>query len=132
MEFGRQRSSEGNTPLELLICSEEFKTELYRALLILGKKNVRKQYRHLWSEEHPYFGYCYVVTELLYHLSDKRVTPKVIPTTAGKHWYVELPNGDPLDLAQDQEYDYSTGVKRFFMTQVMSARTKQLKEIMGL
>lgn len=132
MKLERSFERKASLDFESLEGLDEFKAELYRGLLVMGKKNVRQEYRHLWSEDKPYIGYCYVVTELLYHLSDKKITPKVLPTPEGKHWYIQLSDGTPLDLTSDREYDYTAGVKRSFMTQAMSARTKQLKEIMGL
>lgn len=118
---------------EATILSDEFVSALYGALRLMGKKNLRKQYRHLWDEQHPYQGYCYVVTELLYHLSDKKLVPKNFPTPEGRHWYLEMTDGTVLDLTADKDdYDYSQGKIGHFMTTNMSTRTKQLKELMGL
>lgn len=124
--------SENYRAFEQVVSSEEFIFLLNQGLLLLGRKNVRKNYRHLWSEENPSFGYCYVITELLYHLSDRVATPKTIATSEGKHWYIELPDGTTLDYAKDNIYDYSQGKKSSFMTVQMSARARKLKDLMGL
>ncbi len=106
--------------------SAEFKSRLDDGLIALGAKNVRKQYRHLWSEKNPAFGYCYVISEFLFHCLTEPTVPKVIPTAAGLHWFLQLSNGQPLDLAKDDEYDYAKGVRRPFMTQRMSKRAQLL------
>lgn len=120
----------GNEENLRLIESDEFRRSLNVALVQMGSKNVHKEYRHLWTSEKPYLGYCYVVSELLYHLLDKKATPKTIATVEGKHWFLELDNMKILDYTCDTELEYSTGVKRNFMTKEMSCRTKTLFSIL--
>jgi len=112
------------------IKSADFRQKLNEALVSMGKHNVHKQYRQQWSPEKPYLGYCYVVSELLYHILDKRAIPKVMPNDEGKHWYLELLDGNPLDLTSDEELDYSVGKRGNFLTREMSARTKKLLSLM--
>jgi hypothetical protein len=108
-----------------------FRDTLHNALQTMGNRHVRPEYRHLWTSDNPTYGYCYVISELLHHLIPE-TTPKVLHSKEGTHWFLELPDGTPIDFARDQEYDYSKAKKHNFLTKTLSKRALTLGKMMGL
>lgn len=87
--------------------------------------------------EHPTFGYCYVVSEALYHLygKDHGFTPRRVRIPAFGNWYhywLENEKGKRLDATVGQFIyrgfmpPYEQGKGCAFMTKVPSARAQEL------
>lgn len=109
-----------------------FKKRLENGLRQMGPENVKQPYRKIWSAKNPGLGYCYVIFEMLHHLVVEKTTPKVLRTRLGTHWFLEPDDGKEIDFAKDDNYDYSKGIRRTFITQHMSKRAKLLTKVMGL
>jgi hypothetical protein len=113
------------------LLSETFITDLNQALLEMGPGQIKPQYRQIWSHEHPTWGYCYTITELIHHMK-LGTTAMIIPSSLGYHRYTQLPDGRPFDPAKDYEYEYENGKPRPPMTPYMSKRTIILAGLMNL
>lgn len=127
----RYKFNESELPEEVQeVLSREFGAKLDEACRALGIKNVQPQYRELWTPEKPRLGLCYPIAELVNDRLGELATPMTIPTRLGKHWWVNVSEEIPIDLAQDDDYDYSQGKKSFFMPTKdgMSKRARFLKE----
>lgn len=84
----------------------------------LNGELLKKPYIDLWSEKNPTFGYCYILSESLYHYIDKDVRAFCINMgELGNHWYVTI-NGSIVDFTGEQfkdPIDYSKGVGKGFL-----------------
>ena len=87
------------------------KTELSRdnihgLLRSVGSGLLKKEYRALWSPERPTTGYCYLVSEILYHYQVPRsLSYSVNLGKFGVHWFVAV-GYDIFDLTADQ-FDFN-------------------------
>lgn len=65
--------------------------QVHQALLEFGSSLLKQPYRDEWSEDNPTLGYCYVVSEAIYHYAVESVaTPRVISFGDGRtHWYIQ-------------------------------------------
>ena len=113
---------------------------LHWSLKQMGKKHLKSPYKEQWTEDNPTRGYCYVVSEFIYHYFPTRLdkTPmllKDIPEP-GTHRYIKL--GEVIiDLTVDQfpdisQVDYTQGKSSPFMWVKgggPSKRTKLLADI---
>lgn len=83
----------------------------------LNGELLKKPYRDLWSFKNPTLGYCYIVSETLYHYVDEDVKVFCINMgESGTHWYVTI-NGAIVDFTGEQfkePVDYSKGVGKGF------------------
>jgi len=110
---------------------------LKTALRHMGTKHLRDRYRDRWTPDRPTTGYCYVVTEVLYHfLAPDGYRPHVMKTGGDDtHWFLKGHDGEVIDLTDDQfdyELDYSQGKPQSFRTREISERGQVLAELIGL
>lgn len=111
--------------------TDHFLHKLKNALIKMGPTFLKPEYQHLWSEENPTFGFCYVISECIYYLLDRRATVKVLSTPEGKHYFLELEDGTILDLAADRDYDYSVARRTSFGNRNKpSKRTQKLLSLL--
>ena len=111
------------------------KEKLHSALRQMGKKGLKPQYRDRWTPERPTTGYCYVVTDVIFHyLAPEGSKPYVVRMNGDTHYYLKLPNGEIVDDTSDQ-YDepvpYEKG-KPYPFPKKISPRGKKLAELLGL
>lgn len=99
--------------LEQSFVNEQLKT--------LGNSLLKKPYKDNWTTDNPTYGYCYVVSEALYHYMNGEIKPYCISIGEGlTHWFVKL-DGQVIDLTGEQftnehiviDYDKAIG-KGFF------------------
>jgi len=110
---------------------------LHDALRKMGKKFLKPQYKDQWTPERPTTGYCYVVTEIVYHhLAPEGCRPYVMKTGENEtHWFLKCPDGRVIDLTNDQfdkPVDYAQGKPQNFQTKEISKRGKVLADLLGL
>lgn len=91
-------------------------------LLELKGEMLSKKYKSLWKEENPTFGYCYIVSEALYHYYyDENILPFCINfgEPVGTHWFLKNANTkEIIDFTGDQfdfQVDYNLGKRRVFL-----------------
>lgn len=82
----------------------------------LGSSMLKKPYKDMWSEGNPTLGFCYVVSEALFHYSGLRnLTPMVLSfPEGGTHWWLKTADGDIIDFTSGQfdfAIDYESGVR---------------------
>ena len=67
-------------------------------------KLLKSKYKQIWSPENPTFGYCYIVSEALFHYAYPKHKPFVINLGVfGTHWYLDTPQrNDRIDFTADQ------------------------------
>jgi len=111
--------------------------KLHDALRQMGRKHLKKQYKDDWTPERPTTGYCYVVTEVVYHcLAPEGSRAYCMKTEPGDtHWYIVTPGGEVVDQTSDQfddPVDYSKGKPQNFLTKSISKRGRMLAELLGL
>lgn len=108
---------------------------LHEALLKMGNSFVTHG-KELWTPLKPTTGYCYVVSELIYHyFSPPGTTPYNLKDESSSHWFLVFPGNTVVDLTMDQfttPCNYSAGKKRPFTTRVPSQRTKILAQLIGV
>lgn len=87
----------------------------------IGDRLLSPKYRHEWETESPTNGYCYIVTEVVFHYVLDDVTPVVINLGDGTtHWYVKnKATGVITDFTRqqfgDERIPYERGVYKGFM-----------------
>ena len=75
-------------------------------------------------------GYCYVASEALYHLLDRKPTPMQIKHNGISHWYLMIDN-EVVDITVEQfdtVPDYMKGRRRGFLTSAPSKRAQKLMD----
>lgn len=77
---------------------------------------LKSPYKQLWTIDNPTLGYCYIVSEALYHYLDGEIKAYCISMDNGTHWYVKLDNNihDFTNEQFDQDVDYSKGIGKGF------------------
>lgn len=71
--------------------------------LYLGRKFLKSEYRRKWSPSNPTLGFCYVVSEAIYHYAEEKLVPKVVRIDGiGTHWWLEREDGTILDYTAKQ------------------------------
>lgn len=114
------------------------KEKLHKALIRMGPKYLKPKYREAWSESNPTNGYCYVVSEVIYHyLAPEGSKPKVVKVTPeGTHWWIETKDGTILDGTSEQfkgeKIPYHQGRGNGFLTKIPSERARILAKELGL
>lgn len=89
-------------------------------LIELGNKLLKKPYKDKWSADNPTFGYCYIVSEALYHFggyNDPKPYVVNFGEEIGTHWWLLDADGLVIDytsLQFDFEVDYSLGRRAVF------------------
>ncbi len=116
------------------------KERLHWSLKQMGPKHLKSPYKEQWTEDNPTRGYCYVVSEFIYHFIPLRfeIKPMILKDNPepGSHRYLMI-NDVVIDLTVDQfdnyeDVDYSLGKPNGFMWVKdggPSKRTKILSEI---
>ena len=82
----------------------------------IGNTLLKKEYKDGWSEENPTYGYCYIVSEMLYHYIYKNSTPYYLKLNGVTHWFLKNEN-KIIDLTGNQfnfKIDYSKAKKAAF------------------
>lgn len=119
------------------------KESLYGALRTMGVKNLKSFMRPGWTEDNPSWGYCYVVSEMVYWYASPEATKPYsmkVPGDPGTHRFLRWPDGEIIDLTCEQfpDYslvDYSTAKISYFMQtgcKGPSKRAKDLASLLGL
>lgn len=113
---------------------------LIRSLLRMGSSQLKPEIKKEWSPNNPTRGYCYVVSEMVYHyFNDGSLRPFILKNIPGEnitHRYL-MSDDMIIDLTGDQfptdvEVDYSLGKPSPFMWVKgggPSKRTLELKRI---
>ena len=80
------------------------KEKLHNALRQMGTKYLKRPYRDDWTPENPTYGYCYVVSEMVFHcLAPAGSKPHILHTdNENTHWFIKWPSGEVVDLTADQ------------------------------
>lgn len=88
----------------------------------IGNRLLKDKYKIKWSEDNPTYGYCYIVSECIYHYSNNE---NLIPMCMnlgkeiGTHWYLkDKETNDIIDFTGEQfdfEIDYNKGIGKGFM-----------------
>ncbi len=118
------------------------KDQMYAALRIMGKKELKPAFRQNWSENNPTYCYCYVIAEWVYYYSSPYSTIPYklqVPNDPGLHRFLRWPTGIVIDLSADQfdnyeEVDYTKGKVCYFMQsggKGPSRRARMLANLMG-
>ena len=91
----------------------------------LGGDLLSSVYKKRWTADNPTLGYCYIVSEALYHYLDSDVKAYCISMENGTHWYVRV-DGEIVDFTGDQfevPVDYGKGIgKGFFKGSIKTDR----------
>ncbi len=111
--------------------------KLKTALRHMGTEHLRDRYKDRWTPDRPTTGYCYVVTEVLFHfLAPEGYQPHVMVTGGDDtHWFLKGPDGDVIDVTDDQfdyELDYSQGESRDLRTKELSIGGRVLADLLSL
>lgn len=83
----------------------------------LGDTLVHDDYKNFWTKEKPTTGYCYILSEVLYHYLDLGLEPYSMEVHNGTHWFLGNKFGYVLDLTANQfNYDlnYSKAIQKDF------------------
>lgn len=89
---------------------------IHKKLLELNGHLLKPNYKKLWSRENPTLGYCYILSEVLYHYIPENVKTYCISGDFGTHWFVKI-NGETVDFTKYQfnfEIDYSKAIGKGF------------------
>lgn len=121
---------------ETNIYSDITEEKLHDALRKMGEKHLKQPYKTQWTPERPTTGYCYVVTEMVYHcLAPRGSKSYVLKTEDINHWFIRQPNGQVIDLTADQfdiPLQYEKGKPQAFLTKNISKRGQILADLLGL
>ena len=72
-------------------------------LLDLGGKLLKPSWRKRWSPDCPQRGYCYMVSEAIYHLTERTLKPYCIKfNNEDTHWFLKDQYGNIIDLTSEQ------------------------------
>ena len=83
------------------------KTEVDKALRTLGGALLKQPWRDMWSSERPSTGYCYLVSESIYHFASIRTFPYFINLGKhGTHWFLHSKETGIVDMTGDQ-FDFT-------------------------
>lgn len=97
---------------------------------VLTPDLLKPQYRKI-NENNPFYGYCYIASEALYHLTEKRLKSMQAKDDSGiSHWWLVSDDGIIYDPTKDQYSlvgkipPYENGTHRNFLTREPSKRAK--------
>lgn len=96
-------------------------------LLKIGNSLLKEPYKSNWCSDNPTYGYCYIVSEALYHfLPEKNVSAYCMNLgEIGTHWYIKK-NDEIIDFTASQfdfPIDYTKSVRKgFFKGSVQTNR----------
>jgi hypothetical protein len=80
--------------------------DLRAQLTAIGPAYLKPSYREKWTSENPTFGYCYLISEILYHFvypKSKSYCLNLGPL--GTHWFLKN-DGVIIDWTKDQ-FDFA-------------------------
>lgn len=109
----------------------------------LGNKLLNSKYKNNWNKQNPTAGYCYILSEAIYHYSndDSLQVYCINLGNNGVHWYLKQLDSI-IDFTANQfdfTIDYSKGkhigfLKGKYKTNrgYISARGKELAEYLGI
>ena len=87
----------------------------------------RPKYR---GNPNPYAGHCYVLSEVLWHLSGRTMKPQFIRHEGEPHWYLLSADGatviDPTASQFETPVPYDEGRGKGFLTREPSKRALEL------
>lgn len=93
----------------------------------VGNKLLKTPYKEKWSTENPTYGYCYVISESLYHYYYPSTYPFYINMGCeGVHWFLKDDNGNIIDFTANQfknTPDYSKAKRgTFFKGSIVTSK----------
>lgn len=71
----------------------------------LGNSMLKKPYKDLWTEDNPTFGYCYIVSEAIYHYGggEYESYSHNYGEGYGVHWFLkDKDSGEVIDFTANQ------------------------------
>jgi hypothetical protein len=77
----------------------------------------------------PLSGHCYIASEALFYLADKKLKPMFIKHEGKSHWFLKDANGRVIDLTSSQfknPVPYHKAVGKGFLTNKPSKRAQIL------
>lgn len=88
--------------------TEEF---VLKELKRIGPRFLKKNYQSSWSKENPAWGYCYLISEILYHYYLPNSQSYVIKLgSLGTHWY--LVNGTKIVDYTKSQFNFPVPYQR--------------------
>lgn len=101
IEASNTKTSKGNEKLQAL--TQDTVNEKLREL---GNKFLKEPYKSQWSEDNPTLGYCYIVSEAIFHYGGlENPTPYVISfPEGGTHWFIK--DGDKIYDFTSEQFDF--------------------------
>jgi len=107
------------------------KESVSASLVLIGPKFLKPEWASKWAKDRPTTGYCYLVSEILYHYIYTEAKPKVMRVNGGTHWFL-VDNGVVVDWTGNQfdcEVPYEEGRGcGFFVGSVKTNRGKISKK----
>lgn len=74
---------------------------------------LNKDYKRNWNIDNPTYGYCYIVSEAIFHYTNGNYTPQCINFGQGTHWYLkDKDTNEIIDFTDEQfnfHIDYTKG-----------------------
>ena len=62
-------------------------------LALIGPKYLKNRYKLIWSKDNPTAGYCYLISEILYHyIYPNSKTYCINLGELGTHWFIKVDN----------------------------------------
>ena len=101
--------------------------QMRAALLTLGPELLKPEYKARWTPVNPTAGYCYIVSEVLYHYHATTAQSYLLSMPGvGTHWWLKTPTGILIDWTSDQfdfRVPYAAGRRAaFFKGKVQAPR----------
>ena len=93
----------------------------------LGNRLLKQPYKEQWRPENPTYGYCYIVSEAIYHYAPEKIKAYCmnLGPSWGTHWYITI-NNEIKDFTRKQfpfELDYRQAKgKGFFKGAIQTPR----------
>lgn len=97
----------------------------------LIKKHLTEDLRLPRYRNNPnrFAGHCYIASEALYYLHDRKLKPMFVRHNGEPHWFLKDVKGTVIDITAAQfndSVDYSKAVGKGFLTNIPSKRTQIL------
>lgn len=70
-------------------------------LAIIGPTFLKPEWASKWTKDRPTTGYCYLISEILYHYIYLYSKPRVLKINGGTHWFL-VDGGEVIDWTGDQ------------------------------
>lgn len=108
------------------------KSHIDAVLLELGPALLKPEWKRKWTRDRPTTGYCYLVSEVIWHFYDEYTEPYCVNldralgvTGMGTHWWVVGCNGQIIDFTSDQfnfPIPYALGKRTAFFKGAVQTR----------